>query len=102
MVLRWWSGLLFRSYLRWFVILWVGGKLANIFTAAYLKLPLFGFRPGTELLLCAIELLLLSIFIRRVNQDILVANLGIRLSTALAPLVIPHFALSGLVALAAR
>jgi hypothetical protein len=90
----WLSTALFRSYLRRFTLLWVVGKIANAATAAVVKLPPLAFRPGTELVVCAFELAVLVVFIRRAHEDILLGNLGLRLPVALAPLVLLHFALS--------
>ena len=94
----WWSGMLFRKYLRWFLLLWIAGKIANAATAAYVQLPPYGFRLGTELFICAFELVALFLFMRAANEDILLGNLGIRVTTALAPLVILHLALSAVLA----
>jgi hypothetical protein len=91
---RWLRAPLFRSYLRTFVVLWVAVKYANAFVAAYVRLPPLAFRPGTEIVACAIELLVLAAFIRRAHEDILLANLGCPLWEALVPLVPLHFALS--------
>ena len=90
----WLHSWLFRSYLRRFTLLWVVGKVANAVTAAFVKLPPFAFRPGTELVVLAFEFTVLIAFIRRANEDILLGNLGLRLSAALAPLVFVHLALS--------
>ena len=100
-LLRWSSWIrsaLFRSYLRRFVMLWAAGKGANAFTAFLVQLPPFAFRSLTEIGICAIELGLLSVFIRRANEDILLGNMGLRPSVALVPLIPLHFALSGVVA----
>jgi hypothetical protein len=101
MELRWLTSRLFRSYLRRFVVLWVAGKVANAGTAAVVGLPPLAFRPATELAVCAIELAILVAFIRRANEDILLGNLGLRLTIALAPLVPVHAALSAGLALLA-
>jgi len=50
----------------------------------------------------AFELGVLVIFIKRNNEDILLGNLGLRLSTALAPLVFVHLDLSATLALVTR
>jgi len=42
----------------------------------------------------AFELGVIVIFIKRNNEDILLGNLGLRLSTAAAPLIAVHFVLS--------
>lgn len=97
----WFRSRLFRSYLRRFTLLWIAGKIANAATAAFVKLPPLAFRPGTELVVCAIELVILVTFIRRVNEDILLGNLGLPLAAALAPLVAVHLVLSAAVALLA-
>jgi hypothetical protein len=90
----WLSSALFRSYLRRFILLWIAGKIANAGTAAVAELPPLGFRPGTELVVCALELAILVAFIRRANEDILLGNVGLRLPVALAPLVLLHLPLS--------
>jgi hypothetical protein len=90
----WLSSALFHSYVRRFTLLWVVGKIANAVTAAFVKLPPLAFRPGTEVVVLAFELTVLLAFIRRANEDILLGNLGLRLSVALAPLVLVHLALS--------
>ena len=97
----WFRSRLCRSYLGRFTLLWVVGKIANAATAAFVKLPPLAFRPGTELVVCAFELAVLVAFIRRSNEDILLGNLGLRLSVALAPLVLVHAALSAALALLA-
>jgi hypothetical protein len=58
-----------------------------------LTLPPLAFRPATELVVCAFEVAVLVAFIRRGNEDILLGNLGLRVSVGLAPLVLLHFAL---------
>ena len=93
-VRRWLRSPLFRSYLRAFPLLWVAVKLANAMVAGQVGLPPAAFRPGTEIVACAVELLALRVFIRRTNEDILLANLGWPLWAALAPLAPLHFALS--------
>lgn len=95
----WLRSKLFHSYLRRFLLLWIAGKLANGATAAAVGLSPLAFRPGTEPVVCAIELLILAAFIRRANEDILLGNVGLRLSVALGPLVIVHMALSASLAL---
>jgi hypothetical protein len=67
--------------------------------AARVGLPPFGFRFGAELGMCAFELGVLIISIRRSNEDILLGNLGLTMTQVSAPLVILHFMLSALVAL---
>jgi hypothetical protein len=91
---RWLRAPLFYSYLRAFLVLWTAVKLANAFVARYVQLPPLAFRPGTEIVACAIELLVLAAFIRRAHEDILLANLGCPLWEALVPMVPLHFALS--------
>lgn len=100
-VLEWVTSVLFRAYLWRFLLLWVAGKIANAGTAIVAELPPLAFRPGTELVACAVELVVLWAFIRRANEDLLLGNLGVDLRTAFAPLVVLHFALSAIVALAA-
>lgn len=90
----WLRSRLFQSYLRRFLILWIAGKTANAVTAYIVKLPPLAFRPETELIVCAFEIAVLVAFIRRANEDILLGNIGLRVSGALAPLVLLHFALS--------
>jgi hypothetical protein len=90
----WLRSPLFRSYLRGFFLLWILVKGTNAFLAGVVGLPPLGFRPGTEVIACAIELLALGAFIQRDAEDILLANLGLPLWTALAPLLPVHFALS--------
>ena len=97
----WLRSPLFRSYLRRYVLLWIAGKIANAATAVVVKLPPLAFRPGTELIVCAVALLMLVAFIRRANEDILLGNVGLRLAVALAPLVAVHAALSAALALIA-
>lgn len=90
----WLQSALFRAYLRRFLLLWLVGKIANAATAAVVGLPPFAFRPGTELVICGFEVAILTAFIRRAHEDILLGNLGLRLPLALAPLVVVHIALS--------
>ena len=90
----WLTSALFRSYLRRFILLWIVGKVANAATAAVVGLPPLAFRPGTELVVCALELAVLVAFVRRANEGILLGNLRLRLPVALAPLVLVHVALS--------
>jgi hypothetical protein len=90
----WVRSALFRAYLRRFILLWIAGRTANAATAAVVGLPPLGFRPGTELVTCTVELLIMIAFIRRAHEDILLGNVGLRLSVALAPLVLVHLALS--------
>lgn len=75
--------------------------MANAGTAAVAGLLPLAFRPGTELVVCAIELAILAAFIRRANEDVLLGNIGLRLSVALGPLVIVHIGLSAALALLA-
>lgn len=98
---EWLSSALFRSYLWRFLLLWVVGKVANAGTAAIADLPPLAFRPGAEVVACGAELVVLWVFIRRVNEDLLLGNLGLDLRTAFAPLVLLHFALSAALALGA-
>jgi hypothetical protein len=98
---RWLRAPLFGSYLRTFLLLWLAVKLANAFLAGFVGQPPLGFRPGTEIAACAIELLALRAFIRRSSEDILLANMGWPLWAALAPLVPVHIALSLALALIA-
>jgi hypothetical protein len=97
----WLRSPLFHSYLRRYVLLWIAGKIANAATAAVVELPPLAFRPGTELIVCAVALLILVAFIRRANEDILLGNVGLRLAVALAPLALVHAALSAALALVA-
>ncbi len=98
----WLRSPLFRSYVRRFVLLWIAGKFANAATASVAGITPFGFRAGTELVILLFELGALVAFIKRDNEDILLGNVGLRLSVALAPLVIVHMALSAVLALVAR
>jgi hypothetical protein len=98
---QWWHSRLFRSYLTVFPFLWALTKAANAFTASVAGIPPLGFRPFTEMVACAIELIVLATYIRRDNEDILIGNLGIPLLAALLPLVLIHVILSALLALAA-
>ena len=98
----WLRSALFLSYLRRFVLLWIAGKIANAATARVILLPPFAFRPWTEMVTLAFELGVLVIFIKRNNEDILLGNLGLRLSTAIAPLVVVHLALTATLALVTR
>jgi hypothetical protein len=95
----WVRSTLFRAYLRRFVLLWMAGKVANAGTAILAGLPPLSFRPLTEIGICAIQLGLLSLFIRQTNEDILLGNLGLPVYAALAPMIPVHFALSALVLL---
>ncbi len=97
----WLRSRLFRAYLRRFLLLWIAGKIANAATAYIIKLPPLAFRPGAELVVCAFEIAVIVAFIRRANEDILLGNMGQRLSVALAPLVVLHFALSLILSLLA-
>ncbi len=90
----WLRSALFLSYLRRFGLLWIAGKIANAATAHAVLLPPFAFRPWTEMVTLAFELGVIVIFIKRNNEDILLGNLGLRLSTAAAPLIAVHFVLS--------
>jgi hypothetical protein len=100
--LRAWLGsALFRSYLRRFVLLWIAGKLANVLTAHLSGIPPYAFRPGTELVILGFELGVIVIFIKNANEDVLLGNLGLRLSAALAPLVPVHVMLSAALAVLA-
>jgi hypothetical protein len=98
----WLSSPLFLSYLRRFVLLWIAGKLANAATASVIGISPFSFRAGTELVILLFELGALIAFIKRDNEDILLGNVGLRLSVALAPLVMVHLALSAALAMVAR
>jgi hypothetical protein len=89
-------------YLRRFVLLWIAGKIANAATAHVILLPPFAFRPWTEAVTLAFELGVMVIFIRRNNEDVLLGNLGLRVSSAIAPLIVAHFALSAALALCMR
>jgi len=100
LVRDWLATSLFRAYLWRFLLLWLVGKTANAGTAVIAELPPLAFRPGTELVACAAELLVLWAFIRRGNEDLLLGNLGLSLRAAFAPLVVLHFALSVALALA--
>lgn len=98
---HWLSSRLFRTYLAIFPLIWLLGKAANAFTAGYAGLPPLGFRPLPEIGACAIELFVLRAYLRRENQDILLANLGISIPAALAPLALVHLLLSIVLSLAA-
>jgi hypothetical protein len=98
---RWLTSRLFRSYLAVFPFIWILGKAANAFTAAQAGLPPYGFHFLTEVFVCVLELVVLATYLRRDNQDILLANLGLSLPVALAPLAALHFVLSGVAALLA-
>lgn len=98
----WLKSPLFLSYVRRFVLLWIAGKIANAATASLAGVPSFSFRPGTELVILVFELGALVAFIKRDNEDILLANLGLRLAVALAPLVLVHVVLSAALALFVR
>jgi len=100
-VRHWLTTSLGRAYIRRLVLLWIAGKIANAATAGKVGLPPFGFRFGTELVICAFELAALVIIIRRANEDILLGNLGLSVPQVLAPLVVLHFILSLVVALLA-
>jgi hypothetical protein len=97
----WLRSALFHAYLRRFILLWIAGKIANAATATAILLPPFAFRLGTEIVTLAFELGVIVILIKRSNEDILLGNLGLRVSTAIAPLVIVHFILSATLAVLA-
>lgn len=97
-VRQWLTTSLARVYARRLVLLWIAGKIANAATAAYARLPPYGFRLGTELVICAFELGVLVIIIKRANEDTLLGNLGLSLPAVLAPLVVLHLLLSIVVA----
>ena len=97
----WLHSALFHSYLRRFILLWIAGKIANAVSARAILLRPFGFRPGTEIVTLAFELGVIVIFIKRNNEDVLLGNLGLRLPTAIAPLVVVHFILSATLAMLA-
>ncbi len=99
---RWLRSALFHVYLRRFLLLWIAGKIANAGSATALHLPPLAFRPGTELVMLAFELGVVVVFIRRTNEDILLGNLGLRLSSTLVPLVMVHIVLSAILAVVAR
>ena len=96
---QWLTTTLARAYARRFVLLWVAGKIANAATAAKVGLSPLGFRPGTELVVCAFELGALVVIIKRANEHTLLGNLGLSWATVLAPLIVLHFVLSSVVAL---
>ena len=100
-MLAWVRSRLFRAYVFRFILLWIGAKTANSVYARLLLLPPLAFRPWSEIVMCLIELVVLTAFIRQTNEDILLGNIGLRLRTALFPLVILHFGLSGVLALIA-
>lgn len=85
-------------YLRSFLLLWLVGKIANAATAAYVGLSPFAFRSGSELVVCAAELAILAIFIRRAGEDALLGNLGISWAQLLAPFAALHVLLSAALA----
>ena len=95
----WFRSRLFRSYLRAFILLWLVAKIAMIVGAVLYRAPLFAFHPFGEAVACAIELGLIALFVRGSHEDILLANLGWPLGTALAPLALVHLVLSLLVTL---
>lgn len=92
---------MFRAYVVRFTLLWIAAKAANSFYARLLLLPPFGFRPWSEIVICVIELAVLTLFIRQADEDILLGNMGLRLGTALLPFVPLHFLLSGVLTLIA-
>jgi len=96
---QWLTTTLCRAYLRRFVLLWIAEKIANAATAAKVGLSPLGFRPGTELVVCAFELGALVVTIKRANEHTLLGNLGLSWPMVLAPLVVLHFLLSIVVAL---
>lgn len=98
---HWLTTSLARAYVRRFALLWIAGKIANAATAAKVGLPPLGFRFGTELVICAFELGVLVIIIKRTNENTLLGNLGISWPTVLAPFVVLHFVLSIIVAFGA-
>lgn len=98
----WLKSPLFLSYVRRFFLLWIAGKLVNAATASLSGISPFSFRAGTELVILLFELGALIAFIKRDNEDILLGNVGLRVSVALAPLAIVHLALSAALALVAR
>lgn len=100
-MLDWLSSSLFRVYLWRFFLLWLAGKIANAATAVIAKVPPLAFRPGTELVACAIELFVLWVFVRSDNEDLLLGNLGVNLRTAFGPLAVLHFMLSAMLSLIA-
>lgn len=93
-VSRWVRSRLFRSYLWAFVLLWLVAKGAMAVGAVVADDPPLAFHPLGEALACAIELWVVALFIRRAHEDILLANLGLALGGALAPLVPVHAGLS--------
>lgn len=97
----WLRSALFHTYLRRFILLWIAGKIANAVTARAVHLPPFDLRPGTEIMTLVFELGVIVIFIKRNNEDILLGNLGLRVSAAIAPLVIVHCILSATLAVLA-
>lgn len=90
---------LFRSYLGAFVILWLVMKGAMVAGAVLVREPPFEFHPFGESVICAVELAVLAVFLRRGSEDVLLGNLGLTLGVALAPLVPVHVALSLFVSL---
>ena len=92
---RWVTTPLFRSYLVSFLVLWVVAKTALAAGAAYYGLDPFAFQPYSETWACVLELLVLAHFIRRRGEDVLLGNIGLDLGTALLPVALLHFALSG-------
>jgi len=97
----WLTSILFRVYLQRFLLLWLVGKAVNAGSASMSQLPPLGFRPATELVACAAQLLVLWASIRRTNEDLLIGNLGVGIVAVLGPLALVHFALSALMALLA-
>lgn len=94
MSLVWLRSRLFRSYLRAFILLWLIAKVAMVAGAVLYRAPLFAFHPFGEAVCCAIELWLIALLARGSHEDILLANLGSSLGSALAPLAAVHLVLS--------
>jgi len=98
---RWVTGPLFRSYLGSFSILWVLTKSTLAAHDRVTGLDPFVFQPQSETWACVLELLVLTHFIRRRGEDVLLGNLGLGLGSALLPFALAHAALSGALALLA-
>jgi hypothetical protein len=82
-----------------FILLWAVAKVAMVAGAIVFHAPPLAFHPVGEAIACAIELSVLVLSLRAAHEDVLLGNLGMRLSVALAPLVVLHFVLSGALSL---
>jgi hypothetical protein len=98
---RWVRTRLFRSYLRAFVLLWLGTRMAMVAGALLAGTPPFSLHPIGEALACVIELWVLALFLKSSHEDILLGNIGLSLGDALMPLVVVHVVLSAALVLLA-